>query len=348
MAKVIAIVSQKGGVGKTTSAVNLAAGLAREGKRILLVEVDPQGAVAPSVGVDESAVQHSLLDCIGPSVTPTPEAVIQTPLDDVHLLCAVDPARDEELELERLAAGHPLALREVLDQVDADYDVVLVDAPPTLGPLNRLCLAAADSFLVPVQAEEYSYRTLHRLMRAVEDVQMHFNPDLKCEGLLLTMVDLRTRMSLRVVNQLHENYGDLVMVAMVPRTVSVQEMPVKGKPTVVHAPSSRGGKAYTEVALELLVGIETDLLVEQDEPGNSFAGLMRSIAPEPLVAEAPQPVLGETQMVSQFPSTASDPHQIETISLEEALAEEEGSSNRDFANNFYQVYADDDPDLTLN
>jgi chromosome partitioning protein len=348
MAKVIAIVSQKGGVGKTTTAVNLAAGLAREGKRILLVEVDPQGAVAPSVGVDESAVQHSLLDCIGPAVMPTREALIESPLENVHLLCAVNPARDEELELERLAAGHPLALREALDQIDIDYDVVVVDAPPTLGPLNRLCLAAADSFLVPVQAEEYSYRTLERLMRAVEDVQMHFNPDLKCEGLLLTMVDLRTRMSLRVVNQLHENYGDLVMVAMVPRTVSVQEMPVKGKPTVVHAPSSRGGKAYTEVALELLVGIETDQLVEQDQAGDTFSGLMRSLSAAPAEPEKPQLAIGETHMVSQFPSTASDPQQIETISLDEALAEEEESSNRDFATNFYQVYADDDPDLTLN
>jgi chromosome partitioning protein len=340
MAKVIAIVSQKGGVGKTTTAVNLAAGLAREGKRILLVEVDPQGAVAPSVGVDEAQIHRSLLDCIGPDMVPARDAVLETPLDQVHLLCAVNPARDEELELERLAAGHPLALREVLDQVDTEYDVVLVDAPPTLGPLNRLCLAGADSFLVPVQAEEYSYRTLERLMRAVEDVQMHFNPDLRCEGLLLTMVDLRTRMSVRVVNQLHENYGDQVMVAMVPRTVSVQEMPVKGKPTVVHAPNSRGGKAYTEVALELLVGIETDELVEQEEPGDSFAGLMRDLRPEP--------ALGETYMVSQFPSTASDPQQIETISLDEALAEEEDNGNRTLAQDFYQVYADDDPDLSLN
>ena len=344
MAKVVAIVSQKGGVGKTTTAVNLAAGLAREGKRILLVEVDPQGAIAPSVGADEGAIQHTLLDCIGPNMMATTDATMPTPLDSVSLLCAVHPARDEELELERLAAAHPLALREVLDQVDADFDLIIVDAPPTLGPLNRLCLAAADSFLVPVQAEEYSYRTLERLMRTVEEVRQHFNPELRCEGLLLTMVDLRTRMSLRVVNQLHENYGDEVMVAMVPRTVSLQDMPVQGKPTVVHAPNSRGGRAYTEVALELLVGFEADQLNAEDEALGEDMLADLNLSPG-TIAAAP---VGETTMVSQFPSTASDPNAIETISLEEAEAEEGNSTMGDFSRDFYQVYADDDPDLSLN
>lgn len=342
MAKVIAIVSQKGGVGKTTTAVNLAAGLAREGKRILLVEVDPQGAIAPSVGVEESAVRRTLLQCMGPEMTATGDAILATPLEGVDLLCAVDPARDEELELERLATAHPLALREVLEQVDGEYDLVVIDAPPTLGPLNRLCLAAADSFLVPVQAEEYSYRTLDRLMRAVEDVRQHFNPDLRCEGLLLTMVDLRTRMSVRVVNQLHEHYGDLVMVSMVPRTVSVQDMPVQGKPTVVHAPQSRGGQAYNEVALELLVGFETDQLVEGEAQFES-----RELVHAAMNGRSPKP-LGETSMISQFPSTASDPQSIETISLDEYAAEEDRENSGDFAREFYQIYLDDDPDLSLN
>jgi hypothetical protein len=153
------------------------------------------------------------------------------------------------------------------------------------------------------------------------------------------MVDLRTRMSLRVVNQLHENYGDLVLVAMVPRTVSVQDMPVRGKPTVIHAPNSRGGRAYTEVALELLVGLETDAADSRE----------RAILPLTELAATRAPMgLGETSMVSQFPSTASEPHQIETISLDEAALEEDGSGPRDIATELYQIYADDDPDLSLN
>jgi chromosome partitioning protein len=342
MARAIAIVSQKGGVGKTTTAVNVAAGLAREGKRVLVVEVDPQGAIAPSVGVDDTTIRHTLLDCVGPEACATRDALVETAVDDVDLLCAVNPSRDEELELERIAAAHPLSLREVLDQVDGEYDVVIIDSPPTLGPLNRMCLAAADGFLVPVQAEEYSWRTVDRLMRAVEDVRSHFNPDLRCEGLLLTMVDLRTRMSVRVVNRLHERYGDLVMVAMVPRTVSVQDMPVEGRPTVVHAPQSRGGLAYSEVALELLVGLEADELEDTEE---LFADrdLVRSA-----LEGTPAPAFGETTMISQFPSTASEPHRIETISLDEYADEEDSENGGDFSRHFYQVYLDDDPDLSLN
>ena len=235
MARIIAVVSQKGGVGKTTTAVNLASAFAREGREVLLMEIDPQGAVLPSVGCDDGDVRHSLADVLLDEQIPALSAVLSTPFDGISVVPAIRQTGSQELDLQRVAMDHPLVLREVMDQLAPRYDVVLIDCPPTLGPLMRLCLAASDSFLVPVQAEEYSYRTLERLLQTTDEVQHTLNPDLTCEGLLLTMVDLRTRMSVRVVNQLHENYGDKVLMGMVPRTVTLQEMPVRGRPTVVHA-----------------------------------------------------------------------------------------------------------------
>ena len=308
MARIVAVVSQKGGVGKTTSAVNLAAAFAREGREVLLMEIDPQGAVLPSVGCEDAAVRHSLADVLLDEQIPALSAVVATDFDGVAVVPAVRVEKKQELDLERVAMNHPLVLREVLDQLAPRYDVVLLDCPPTLGPLMRMCLAAADSYLVPVQAEEYSYRTIERLLDTVEEIRTTLNPELECEGLLLTMVDLRTRMSVRVVNQLHENYGDKVLMAMVPRTVTLQEMPVKGRPTVVHANSSRGGRAYTEVAQELLVNI-ADPAAEAAASADHAAD-----APVELVAHHGEAAIedtrtleqiGEETMISSFPSTHS-------------------------------------------
>jgi chromosome partitioning protein len=265
MAKVIAVVSQKGGVGKTTTAVNLAAALAREGQAVLLIETDPQGAVVPSTGAAHTLPQHALLNVLREDVNVL-DALCKSSVEGLHLLPAVKAHEPDELDLEQIASAHPMALREVVDPLMARYDTILLDGPPTLGPLTRMTLAAADRYLIPVQAEESSYRTLDRMFAVIEEVRRDYNPDLECEGLLLTMVDLRTRMSVRVVNQLNENYGDKVLLNMIPRTVSLQDMPVSGRPTVVDAPSSRGGRAYLEVAQEVLAGhlLDDDQATEMD------------------------------------------------------------------------------------
>jgi len=308
MARIVAVVSQKGGVGKTTSAVNLAAAFAREGREVLLMEIDPQGAVLPSVGCEDAQVRHSLADVLLDEQIPALSAVMATEFEGVSVLPAIRERQDQELGIERVAMDHPLVLREVLDQLAPRYDVVLLDCPPTLGPLMRMCLAAADSFLVPVQAEEYSYRTIERLLELTDEVRETLNPELECEGLLLTMVDLRTRMSVRVVNQLHENYGDKVLVAMVPRTVTLQDMPVKGRPTVVHAGQSKGGRAYTEVAQELLVnlgdGIHDNspaLVTDSEEPAELVARHHDVAIEDTRSLEQ----MGEETMISSFPSTHS-------------------------------------------
>jgi chromosome partitioning protein len=260
MAKVIAVVSQKGGVGKTTTAANLAAALVHEGKRVLLLEVDPQGSLLPSLGVEQEQVHWGLLDLMRDDLPPA-HAAIETSLPGLDLISGLGIDRDE-LELERLAANHPMLLRDTVRKLAPLYDAVLLDAPPTLGSLTRATLMAADSFLVPVQAEELSYRTLERMLALCDEVKAQHNPGLECAGLLITMVDLRTRMSARVINQLHENYGDKVLLSMIPRTVALQEMPLRGEPAVLYAPKSRGAQAYQEVAAELLAEIDQEAVQE--------------------------------------------------------------------------------------
>ena len=251
MAKVIAIVSQKGGVGKTTTAANLSASLAQEGQRVLLLEVDPQGGLSQSL-VASTEQPKGLADVMRNWAT-TEEAITATSVDGLSLLSAGRVDTTTEDMMHDRAKKDPFVLRELLDELRGDFDIVLIDSPATLGSLTRACLSAADSYLVPIQAEELSYRTLPRMLEVAEEIRDSVNPDLECEGFLLTMVDLRTRIARRVVNQLYENYGDRIMVSMIPRTVRMQEMTDRGRPLVVHAPLSKGAGAYQEVARELLL-----------------------------------------------------------------------------------------------
>jgi chromosome partitioning protein len=275
MPKVIAIVSQKGGVGKTTTAANLGASLAQEGQRVLIAEIDPQGGLAESLGVratpapqnpegDEAAPDLQGLAEVLRSWAPLAEVCYETSVEGLRLLPAGTPDPEIESRLDRAARKDLFFLKHLLDELFEDFDYVLLDAPAGLGHLPRACLAAADSYLVPLQAEDLSYRTLPRLDAVVQEIRETANPDLVCEGILLTMVDLRTRLARKVVNCLYENHGDRIMVSMIPRTIRVQEMVGRGKPSVVHAPRSKGALAYTEVAREVLLHGPGDPQAEAD------------------------------------------------------------------------------------
>jgi len=296
MAHVTAVVSQKGGVGKTTTAANLAAALAAVGQNVLLLEVDPQGALIPSLGLHPEEIPHSLVDILEGKIEAR-EAVVRTPFEGLSLLAACLPHQDE-LILEDAASRHPLHLREVVDKLVPHFDSILLDGPPTLGHLARMTLAASDGYLVPVQAEELSYRTLARFLSVADSVQADYNPDLKCDGILITMADLRTRMAVKVVNQLHEHYGDKLLVSMVPRTVTLQEMPDRGKPALLYAPSSRGAESYREVAEELLSNRDNPTEEEFDDALDLMDQLTEDST---LLAESPEPWL---ERAASPPTTA--------------------------------------------
>ncbi len=262
MAKVIAIVSQKGGVGKTTTAANLSAALAQEGQRVLLLEADPQGGLSRSL-LEAEEERKGLADVLR-NWAATDEAIVETSVEGLKLLPAGRVDTETEDHLHELARQDPFIFRELLDEVTERFDFVIIDSPATLSHLTRACLAASDSYLVPIQAEELSYRTLPRMLEVAEEIRETANPQLECEGFLLTMVDLRTRMARKVVGQLYENHGDRIMVSMIPRTVRMQEMTDRKRPLVVYSPLSKGALAYQEVARELLLNGPGDPAAQAD------------------------------------------------------------------------------------
>jgi chromosome partitioning protein len=291
MAQVIAVVSQKGGVGKTTTVANLGAALAREGQQVLLLEVDPQGALAPSFGLSARDMTRGLLDVLRGEAAAS-DAIVPTSIEGLSILPAVG-ARVDELALEQLLALQPTQLREVISHFEHRYNAVLIDGSPTLGALTVATLIAADRFLVPVQAEEFSYRTLGRMMSFAAEIQLNYNSDLSCLGLLVTMADLRTRMAVRVINELHENYGDKVLMSMVPRMVALSEMPLRGAPAVIYAESSKGAQAYREVALEILLELQQDAADRPELVGSNGSHLIDDIVGEelaPVHERAPQSI----------------------------------------------------------
>ncbi len=368
MAKVIAIVSQKGGVGKTTTAANLSAALAQEGQRVLLLEADPQGGLGRSLTPTEGE-SKGLADVLR-NWARTEEAITPTLVDGLQLLPAGKVDTQLEDRLHEMAREDPFVLRELLEELRDRYDMVIIDSPATLGHLTRACLAAADSYLVPIQAEELSYRTLPRMLEVVEEIRETSNPQLECEGFLLTMVDLRTRVARKVVNQLYENYGDRIMVSMIPRTVRIQEMTDRKRPLVVYSPSSKGALAYLEVAREVMLhgpgdpeakadafadidGTENLLtltapVVHTPGPTGSSGGEDDPIPTLPEEGNA-SPRREEAEPVDDFPP-AAEPELISLEALEDDPLGIEAPSSPRWGDTFDRSgqWPDDDDDLSIN
>jgi len=248
MAKTIAFVNQKGGVGKTTSCVNLAACLAKQGARVLVCDFDPQGNATSGFGIDKVAAFPTIYDVLirGAAVE---SAVVKTPYCDV--IPANKTLAGASVELIGLERREYL-LKDALGKVAGDYDFILIDCPPSLELLTLNCLCAADRVMVPVQCEYYALEGLSDLLSTIRLVKGRLNPGIDIEGLILTMYDGRTNLSLQVAEQVKRHFPGKVFATAIPRNVRLSEAPSHGKPVIAYDGGSRGAKAYTLLAEEFL------------------------------------------------------------------------------------------------
>jgi chromosome partitioning protein len=265
MAHILAIANQKGGVGKTTTAVNLAASLAVAERRTLILDADPQGNATSGVGIAKHELQLSLYDSLVESRPPR-EIVLPVPgLPHLWVLPATQDLVGAELQLVD-RANREAALRAVIEPLQSDYDYIVVDCPPSLGLLTLNVLAAANTVLIPIQCEYYGLEGISQLLNTVRLVQQNFNPGLAISGVLLTMYDARLNLCRQVAEDAKEYFGAKVFLTPIPRNVRLAEAPSFGKPILLYDVQSVGAKSYLAVAQELLRRVESLPVSEMPEP----------------------------------------------------------------------------------
>jgi chromosome partitioning protein len=250
MGRVIAIANQKGGVGKTTTAVNIAASLAAAMKRILLIDTDPQGNSTSGLGIDREALSGSLYDLYSAKMR-VEEIIQQTMFDHLKLISSNIDLIGAELELAS-KEGRETMLKEALAPIKDQYDYIFIDCPPSLSLLTLNALVAADSLLIPMQCEYYALEGIGSLLRTLALIRGSFNPSLEIEGILLTMFDGRNTLANQVSDELKKHFGDKVYKTIIPRNVTLAEAPSHGKPAILYDIRSRGAMSYIELAKEII------------------------------------------------------------------------------------------------
>ncbi|MDC2866797.1 MULTISPECIES: ParA family protein [unclassified Bacillus (in: firmicutes)] len=252
MGKIIAIANQKGGVGKTTTSVNLGAGLAQAGKKVLLVDIDAQGNATTGVGIEKSDLNECIYNVLVEDMDV--RVVIQrTTTENLEVLPATIQLAGAEIELVP-TISREVRLQRALQPIRDEYDYIIIDCPPSLGLLTINALTAADSVIIPVQCEYYALEGLSQLLNTVRLVQKHLNKDLAIQGVLLTMLDARTNLGLQVIDEVKKYFRDKVYRSIIPRNVRLSEAPSHGKPIMMYDAKSRGAEVYLDLAKEVIAG----------------------------------------------------------------------------------------------
>lgn len=250
MAKTVAVANQKGGVGKTTTAVNLAAALGAKGKKILLVDTDPQGNTTSGYGISKKGLERTSYDVLLGNCN-AKDAIIETEFENVSLIPSGMDLAGAEIEL-AAEENRESKLKNALALASADYDYIMIDCPPSLGLITLNCLCASQSLIVPIQCEFYALEGLSQLISTVRTVKRLYNPYIDIEGVLLTMYDSRLNLTQQVVDEVKKCFPKKVYSTFIPRNVRLSEAPSFGQPVMYYDKSSKGAKAYNDLADEFL------------------------------------------------------------------------------------------------
>lgn len=254
MGKIIAITNQKGGVGKTTTSVNLSACLATLGRRVLLVDIDPQGNATSGVGINKGDMDHCIYNVLVDEIE-AKDVCVATNIKRLDIIPATIQLAGAEIELVP-TISREIRLKKSLDQLRDQYDYIIIDCPPSLGLLTINALTSSDTVLIPVQCEFYALEGLSQLLNTIRLVQKNLNKNLMIEGVLLTMLDARTNLGLQVIEEVKKYFQDKVYQSIIPRNVRLGEAPSHGQPIITYDPKSKGAEVYLELAKEVMASGE--------------------------------------------------------------------------------------------
>jgi len=275
--KIISIVNQKGGVGKTTTSINLSAYLAEAGKKVLLIDIDPQANTTSGAGIDKSKITKSIYNVLIDKES-IESVIIKTQTEKMHLVPADLNLTGAQIELvSELSREH--RLKNSLEKIKPLYDFIIIDCPPSLGLITINALTASDTALIPLQCEYYAMEGLGQLMHTIQLVQENLNPHLKVEGVVLTMADYRTNLTGEVISEAKEHFKDKLFDTIIPRSIRLSEAPGYGQPILIYNNESNGAKAYKALASELIsrnslqtlelqqITTKTDSTITEEESG---------------------------------------------------------------------------------